>query len=281
MLVAPNGCWQNEVNHGWSLVEGAVLARVHRVVEEKEKKDARREARASVRASRAKAGPPLRLPSCSGSSSDEMSESIGEGQLVDESISKIATIRASGLGIWAIEDALGVPRGKLRPEDPATAPAATAPATPAPAKAPGLIQEGPGGGQDVPSPASEATMVPGGLIARTFGLPHVSLNYELLGVQRPPPVPQRHRLPTPPRAPPAAPPAGRSGQTDQERQFSLAPPDRGSASSSIMERASEMAKATAPQPMATMGTYEDIAESASRAIEAGRAFLEQQGNPSL
>ena len=48
------------------------------MVEEKEKKDARREARASVRASRAKAGPPLRLPSCSGSSSDEMSESIGE-----------------------------------------------------------------------------------------------------------------------------------------------------------------------------------------------------------
>ena len=64
-----------------------MLARVYRVVEEKEKKDARREARASVRASRAKAGPPLRLPSGSGSSSDEMSENLGEGQLVDESIS--------------------------------------------------------------------------------------------------------------------------------------------------------------------------------------------------
>ena len=37
-------------------VEGAVL-RVCRVVEKKEKKDARREARASVRASCAKAGP--------------------------------------------------------------------------------------------------------------------------------------------------------------------------------------------------------------------------------
>ena len=60
VLVAPNGCWQNEVNHGWSLEEGAVLARVHRVVEETEKKkDARREARASVRASLAKAGSPI------------------------------------------------------------------------------------------------------------------------------------------------------------------------------------------------------------------------------
>ena len=143
---------------------------------------------------------------------------------------------------------------------------------------------------------------PGDGHCRRFHLPRVPSPsvFRAYGVQAPPPVPKRSRLPTPPRAPGqgastassvpptatgppmASAPSTATGQTEREKSFKLPAPSPTPPSTSSPS-------VPAVDPTATMETYESLTENAfpdfqtvaagaREAIRSGREALEEESS---
>ncbi|CAE7245639.1 unnamed protein product [Symbiodinium sp. CCMP2592] len=219
LVKVPQSVTSLELKTAWAFLDSGIYLRVARYYRRKREEERLHEARESMRAARAKSAaiPQGGVVDTTSSSSDEESLLLGEGELT-------ALNRAQGqedlsdLAIWRTLEELTGQRlsqldGYVGAADEGNQPAEAG--QPAP-----------------PSPAS--SMPPGELVATAFNLPRVSAptlpegmqreDYRRHGVNIPPSVPKRSRLPTPPRAMSAAASGSATGQTAQERAFVLSPP---------------------------------------------------------
>ena len=197
MLQPPANVWEKEVTQAWKILEASVVFRMAGVKKRADEKKARREGRASIRSATAKAAASgsARLPSSSASSSEEEACNF---LLETEAMNHVIGVQDGRM--WKfLEDMVGYSLKDWR-ESSNTGLAAD----PEPASS-----EGPAAISVPPSPKSPGaesmaqSVAPGMVIADVFNLPRVPSPsvFRAYGVQAPPPVPKRSRLPTPPRAP--------------------------------------------------------------------------------
>ena len=197
MLQPPANVWEKEVTQAWKILEASVVFRMAGVKKRADEKKARREGRASLRSATAKAAASgsARLPSTSASSSEEEACTL---QLEVEAMNHVVGVPDGRM--WkSLEDMVGYSLKEWRESSNTGLPADTEPAS----------SEGPAAISVPPSPKSPGaesvapSVAPGMVIADVFNLPRVPSPsvFRAYGVQAPPPVPKRSRLPTPPRAP--------------------------------------------------------------------------------
>ncbi|CAE7700011.1 unnamed protein product [Symbiodinium sp. CCMP2592] len=221
LVKVPQSVTSLELKTAWAYLDSGIYLRVARYYRRKREEERLHEARESMRAARAKSAaiPQGGVVDTTSSSSDEESLLLGEGEVTalnraqgQEDLSDIAIWRTleelTGQRLSQLDGYVGADEGN-QPNQPAEA------GQPAP-----------------PSPAS--SMPPGELVATAFNLPRVSAptlpegmqreDYQKHGVNIPPSVPKRSRLPTPPRALSASASGSATGQTAQERAFVLSPP---------------------------------------------------------
>ncbi|CAE7235648.1 unnamed protein product [Symbiodinium sp. CCMP2592] len=224
LVKVPKSVTSIELKAAWAYLDSGIYLRVARYYRRKREQERLHEARESMRAASAKsAATPqgsrmegVGVVDTSSSSSDEESLLLGEGEVMalnraqsQEDLSDIAIWRTleelTGQRLSQLEGFVGAEAGNPPPEG----------------------ESAPGPAPSSPAPSSVA---PGQLVAATSGLPRVAAptlpkgmqreDFQRHGVNIPPSVPPRSRLPTPPRALSA--PA--TGQTAQERAFVLSPP---------------------------------------------------------
>ena len=296
MLQPPANVWEKEVTQAWKILEASVVFRMAGVKKRADEKKARREGRASIRSATAKAAASgsARLPSSSASSSEEEACNF---LLETEAMNHVIGVQDGRM--WKfLEDMVGYPLKDWR-ESSNTGLAAD----PEPASS-----EGPAGISVPPSPKSPGaesmaqSVAPGMVIADVFNLPRVPSPsvFRAYGVQAPPPVPKRSRLPTPPRAPGdgvstassvpptatappmASAPSTATGQTEREKSFKLPAPSPTPPSTSSPS-------VPAVDPTATRETYESLTENAfpdfqavaagaREAIRSGREVLGEESS---
>ncbi|CAE7672294.1 unnamed protein product [Symbiodinium sp. CCMP2592] len=212
LVKVPQSVTSLELKTAWAFLDSGIYLRVARYYRRKREEERLHEARESMRAARAKSAaiPQGGVVDTTSSSSDEESLLLGEGELT-------ALNRAQGqedlsdLAIWRTLEELTGQRlsqldGYVGAADEGNQPAEAG--QPAP-----------------PSPAS--SMPPGELVATAFNLPRVSAptlpegmqreDYRRHGVNIPPSVPKRSRLPTPPRAMSAAASGSATGEASPRR----------------------------------------------------------------
>ncbi|CAE7775953.1 unnamed protein product [Symbiodinium sp. CCMP2592] len=212
LVKVPQSVTSFELKTAWAFLDSGIYLRVARYYRRKREEERLHEARESMRAARAKSAaiPQGGVVDTTSSSSDEESLLLGEGELT-------ALNRAQGqedlsdLAIWRTLEELTGQRlsqldGYVGAADEGNQPAEAG--QPAP-----------------PSPAS--SMPPGELVATAFNLPRVSAptlpegmqreDYRRHGVNIPPSVPKRSRLPTPPRAMSAASSGSATGEASPRR----------------------------------------------------------------
>ena len=290
MLQPPANVWEKEVTQAWKILEASVVFRMAGVKKRADEKKARREGRASLRSATAKAAASgsARLPSSSASSSEEEACIF---PLEIEAMNHVIGVQDGRM--WRfLEDMVGYSLKDWR-ESSNTGLAAD----PEPASS-----EGPAAISVPPSPKSPGaesmapSVAPGMVIADVFNLPRVPSPsvFRAYGVQAPPPVPKRSRLPTPPRAPgqgastassvppTATAPSTATGQTEREKSFKLPAPSPTPPSTSSPS-------VPAVDPTATRETYESLTENAfpdfqtvaagaREAIRSGREVLEEESS---
>ena len=197
MLQPPANVWEKEVAQAWKILEASVVFRMAGVKKRADEKKARREGRASLRSATAKAAASgsARLPSTSASSSEEEACTL---QLEVEAMNHVVGVQDGRM--WkSLEDMVGYSLKDWRESSNTGLPADAEPAS----------SEGPAAISVPPSPKSPGaesvapSVAPGMVIADVFNLPRVPSPsvFRAYGVQAPPPVPKRSRLPTPRRAP--------------------------------------------------------------------------------
>ncbi|CAE7831626.1 unnamed protein product [Symbiodinium sp. CCMP2592] len=209
LVKVPQSVTSLELKTAWAYLDSGIYLRVARYYRRKREEERLHEARESMRAARAKSAA---MPQ----------GSTMEGGVVDTSSSREVTAlnRAQGqedlsdIAIWrTLEELTGQRLSQLDGfvgADEGNQPAEA--------------------GQPAPPSPAPSSVPPGELVATAFNLPRVSApmlpegmqreDYQRHGVNIPPSVPPRSRLPTPPRALSAS----ATGQTAQERAFVLSPP---------------------------------------------------------
>ncbi|CAE7198495.1 unnamed protein product [Symbiodinium sp. CCMP2592] len=214
LVKVPQSVTSLELKTAWAYLDSGIYLRVARYYRRKREEERLHEARESMRAARAKSaaipqGSMMEggVVDTSSSSSDEESLLLGEGEVTalnraqgQEDLSDIAIWRTleelTGQRLSQLDGFVGADEGNQ------------------PAEA----------GQPAPPSPAPSSVPPGELVATAFNLPRVSApmlpegmqreDYQRHGVNIPPSVPPRSRLPTPPRAMSSS----ATGQTAQARQ---------------------------------------------------------------
>ncbi|CAE7038329.1 unnamed protein product, partial [Symbiodinium sp. CCMP2592] len=233
LVKVPQSVTSLELKTAWAYLDSGIYLRVARYYRRKREEERLHEARESMRAARAKSAaiPQGGVVDTTSSSSDEESLLLGEGEVTalnraqgQEDLSDIAIWRTleelTGQRLSQLDGFVGADEGN----QPAEA------GQPAP-----------------PSPAS--SMPPGELGLSTYASGE-DAEYQRHGVNIPPSVPKRSRLPTPPRAMSAS----ATGQTAQERAFVLSPPSL---------------------------SHSQVTAQVRQALEEGQRFLENGFTPGL
>ena len=161
--------------------------------------------------------------------------------------------------------------------------------------------EGPAAISVPPSPKSPGaesmapSVAPGMVIADIFNLPRVPSPsvFRAYGVQAPPPVPKRSRLPTPPRAPGegasaassvpptatgppmASAPSTATGQTEREKSFKLPAPSPTPPSTSSPSVPAETYESLTEN---AFPDFQTVAAGAREAIRSGREALDEESS---
>ena len=289
MLQPPANVWEKEVAQAWKILEASVVFRMAGVKKRADEKKARREGRASLRSATAKAAASdsARLPSTSASSSEEEACTV---QLEIEAMNHVVGVQDGRM--WrSLEDMVGYSLKDWR-ESSNTGLAAD----PEPASS-----EGPAAISVPPSPKSPGaesmapSVAPGMVIADLFNLPRVPSPsvFRAYGVQAPPPVPKRSRLPTPPRAPGegasaassvpptatgppmASAPSTATGQTEREKSFKLPAPSPTPPSTSSPSVPAETYESLTEN---AFPDFQTVAAGAREAIRSGREALEEESS---
>ena len=289
MLQPPANVWEKEVAQAWKILEASVVFRMAGVKKRADEKKARREGRASLRSATAKAAAlgSARLPSTSASSSEEEACTL---QLEVEAMNHVVGVQDGRM--WrSLEDMVGYSLKDWR-ESSNTGLAAD----PEPASS-----EGPAAISVPPSPKSPGaesmapSVAPGMVIADVFNLPRVPSPsvFRAYGVQAPPPVPKRSRLPTPPRAPGegasaassvpptatgppmASAPSTATGQTEREKSFKLPAPSPTPPSTSSLSVPAETYESLTEN---AFPDFQTVAAGAREAIRSGREALDEESS---
>ena len=277
MLQPPANVWEKEVAQAWKILEASVVFRMAGVKKRADEKKARREGRASLRSATAKAAASgsARLPSTSASSSEEEACTL---QLEVEAMNHVVGVQDGR--VWkSLEDMVGYSLKEWRESSNTGLPADTEPAS----------SEGPAAISVPPSPKSPGaesvapSVAPGMVIADVFNLPRVPSPsvFRAYGVQAPPPVPKRSRLPTPPRAPgdgasaaSSVPPTA-TGQTEREKSFKLPAPSPTPPSTSSPSVPAETYESLTEN---AFPDFQTVAAGAREAIRSGREALDEESS---
>ena len=277
MLQPPANVWEKEVAQAWKILEASVVFRTVGVKKRADEKKARREGRASLRSATAKAAASgsARLPSTSASSSEEEACTL---QLEVEAMNHVVGVQDGRM--WkSLEDMVGYSLKEWRESSNTGLPADTEPAS----------SEGPAAISVPPSPKSPGaesvapSVAPGMVIADVFNLPRVPSPsvFRAYGVQAPPPVPKRSRLPTPPRAPgdgasaaSSVPPTA-TGQTEREKSFKLPAPSPTPPSTSSPSVPAETYESLTEN---AFPDFQTVAAGAREAIRSGREALDEESS---
>ena len=277
MLQPPANVWEKEVSQAWKILEASVVFRMAGVKKRADEKKARREGRASLRSATAKAAASgsARLPSTSASSSEEEACTL---QLEVEAMNHVVGVQDGRM--WkSLEDMVGYSLKDWRESSNTGLPADTEPAS----------SEGPAAISVPPSPKSPGaesvapSVAPGMVIADVFNLPRVPSPsvFRAYGVQAPPPVPKRSRLPTPPRAPgdgasaaSSVPPTA-TGQTEREKSFKLPAPSPTPPSTSSPSVPAETYESLTEN---AFPDFQTVAAGAREAIRSGREALDEESS---
>ena len=277
MLQPPANVWEKEVAQAWKILEASVVFRMVGVKKRADEKKARREGRASLRSATAKAAASgsARLPSTSASSSEEEACTL---QVEVQAMNHVVGVQDGRM--WkSLEDMVGYSLKEWRESSNTGLPADTEPAS----------SEGPAAISVPPSPKSPGaesvapSVAPGMVIADVFNLPRVPSPsvFRAYGVQAPPPVPKRSRLPTPPRAPGGGASAASSvpptatGQTEREKSFKLPAPSPTPPSTSSPSVPAETYESLTEN---AFPDFQTVAAGAREAIRSGREALDEESS---
>ena len=281
MLQPPANVWEKEVAQAWKILEASVVFRMAGVRKRADEKKARREGRASLRSATAKAAASdsARLPSTSASSSEEEACTL---QLEIEAMNHVVGVQDGRM--WrSLEDMVGYSRviqywpcGRSRAS----------------------LFRGPGGNLGAPFAQESGGGVNGAVGGPgddIFNLPRVPSPsvFRAYGVQAPPPVPKRSRLPTPPRAPGegasaassvpptatgppmASAPSTATGQTEREKSFKLPAPSPTPPSTSSPSVPAETYESLTEN---AFPDFQTVAAGAREAIRSGREALDEESS---